>query len=141
MKLCIVLLAVVLCATAMLDASMYRTTRNPNAIKEFVPVVKNPLPLIPEADIPKNFWWGNVDGINYLTYQRNQHIPIYCGSCWAFSVTSSLNDRIKIKRKAQWPDILLSPQVLVSCQDDNQGCDGGDTGLSYQWIYRNNITD
>jgi cathepsin X len=48
---------------------------------------------------------------------------------------------MKIKRKAQWPDILLSPQILISCQEDNQGCHGGDTGLAYQWIHRNNITD
>lgn len=49
MKLFILLLAVVFCASAMFDASMYRTTRDPNAIKDFVPVVKNPLTLIPET--------------------------------------------------------------------------------------------
>ena len=80
------------------------------------PVVKSELPKIAQSDIPTNFWWGNIGGINYLTYQRNQHIPIYCGSCWAFSATSALSDRIKIKRKAQWPDVILSPQVLISCE-------------------------
>jgi len=141
MKAFIIFFAVVFCASSMLNASMYRMDRSKISRENFVPLIKEPLPLIPKADIPTSFWWGNVNGVNYLTYQRNQHIPIYCGSCWAFSVTSSLNDRIKIKRKAQWPDILLSPQVLVSCQDDNNGCDGGDTGLSYQWIHKNNITD
>lgn len=138
MKVFIALLAVFFCTSAMLDASMYR---NHISGEGFVPLVKEPLTMLPEADIPTNFWWGNVNGVNYLTYQRNQHIPTYCGSCWAFSVTSSLNDRMKIKRKAQWPDILLSPQILISCQEDNQGCHGGDTGLAYQWIHRNNITD
>ncbi len=91
---------------------MYRTHK---PYHNFKPLVKNPLPQIPLNDLPTKFWWGNVNGVNYLTYQRNQHIPTYCGSCWAFAVTSALSDRIKIRRKAQWPDINLSPQVLISC--------------------------
>ena len=80
-------------------------------------MIKTPIPQnIPVADLPTNFWWGNVNGTDYLTFQRNQHIPIYCGSCWAHAVTSSLSDRIKIMRKAAWPDINLSPQILISCQ-------------------------
>jgi len=31
--------------------------------------------LIPVSDIPDNFVWNNVDGVNYLTNIRNQHIP------------------------------------------------------------------
>jgi cathepsin X len=97
--------------------------------------------MISLNDLPLNFWWGNVNGTNYLTYQRNQHIPIYCGSCWAFASTSALSDRIKIKRQAKWPDINLSPQVIISCVSKGNGCDGGDTRDSYEWIYHNNITD
>merc|ERR1711923_35476 len=62
-----------------------------------------------------NFHWGDVDGVNYLTQTKNQHIPQYCGSCWAQAATSSLSDRIKIARKAAWPDINIAPQVLISC--------------------------
>lgn len=112
MKTPIILLALVLCTYAMFDASMYR---NHIHNKNFKPHVKTELPKLSMADLPTNYWWGNVNGVNYLTYQRNQHIPIYCGSCWAFSSTSALSDRIKIRRKAQWPDIILSPQVLISC--------------------------
>ena len=112
MKTPIILLALVLCTFAMFDVSMYRNHIHNN---NFKPLVKTELPQIPEADLPTNFWWGNVNGVNYLTYQRNQHIPVYCGSCWAFSATSALSDRIKIRRNAQWPDVILAPQVLISC--------------------------
>ncbi len=113
MKTPIILFALVLCTFAMFDASMYR---NHIHNKNFIPNVKTELPKIPMADLPTNWWWGKVNGSNFLTYQRNQHIPVYCGSCWAFSATSALSDRIKIRRKAQWPDIILSPQVLISCE-------------------------
>lgn len=103
--------------------------------------MKTKLELTPIDEQPDNFWWGNVDGVNYLTFQRNQHIPIYCGSCWAFSATSALSDRIKIRRKAQWPDINLSPQVLISCENPDHGCHGGDARTAYEWIHSNNITD
>ena len=108
---------------------------------DFKPRVLKPLTKIPSSEIPRSFWWGNVNGTNYLTVQRNQHIPIYCGSCWAFASTSAMSDRIKILRKAQWPDINISPQVLISCDDYSSGCGGGDPRKAYQWIYENNITD
>lgn len=95
----------------------------------------------PELALPANFWWGNLNSTNYLTLQRNQHIPQYCGSCWSFAVTSSLSDRIKILRNAAWPDIILSPQVLLSCDTVNRGCSGGNPPLAYKWIMENNITD
>ena len=38
-----------------------------------------------------------------------------CGSCWAMATTSALSDRIKLLRKGSFPDIDLSPQVLVDC--------------------------
>lgn len=44
-------------------------------------------------------------------------------------------------RKAAWPDILLAPQVLLSCDMINRGCKGGNPPLAYQWILDNNITD
>lgn len=59
--------------------------------------------------ISENFSWADVDGKNFLTYTRNQNSPQYCNGGWAFAVTGALSDRIKIKRNAAFPEIILSP--------------------------------
>jgi len=56
-----------------------------------------------------------------LFFFRNQHIPIYCGSCWAHGAISSLEDRIKIARKAASPDIKLSIQMILNCGTEIAG--------------------
>ena len=97
-------------------------------------------PLVPVKDLPETHIWNNVDGTNYLTNLKNQHIPQYCGSCWAQAASSSLSDRIKIARKAAWPDINIAPQVLISCSGDD-GCHGGEAFNAYEWMSTNEITD
>ena len=72
---------------------------------------------------------------------RNQHIPQYCGSCWAHAATSSLSDRIKIARKGAWPDINISPQVIISCEMQDDGCHGGEPVRAFEWMHYNEVTD
>jgi len=98
-------------------------------------------PLLHVSDIPTNFTWGAVNGTNYLTNIKNQHLPVYCGSCWAQATASSLSDRIKIARKAAWPDINISPQVLISCEVEDDGCHGGEPIRANAWMHFNEITD
>lgn len=103
------------------------------------PLIKDP--LVPVNDLPSQWEWNNVDGKNLVTNIRNQHIPQYCGSCWAHAATSALSDRIKIARNAAWPDVNISPQVLISCEMKDQGCHGGEAYNAFEWMASNEVTD
>ena len=95
--------------------------------------------LLEEKDLPDNLNWCDSDGINYCTMNRNQHIPQYCGSCWAHASLSSLADRIKIKRGGRKGiDINLSVQHILNCGNVGS-CRGGSIDGVYQWI--KNISD
>jgi len=102
---------------------------------------------VPEATLPADFTWSSVNGTNYLTNVFNQHLPQYCGSCWAMGATSVLSDRIKIARNAAWPDINISPQPLISClvvqnsTNKDLGCYGGDPFDAFDYMARHNMTD
>jgi cathepsin X len=101
-------------------------------------VVKSPLMA---TELPKEWFWNNVDGKSYLTNIRNQHVPQYCGSCWAHASTSALSDRIKIARKGAWPDINISPQVVISCETQDDGCHGGEPVNAFAYMHFNEVTD
>lgn len=99
--------------------------------------IVSPLPhtYLVEDDIPESFTWDNVDGKSYLTKSLNQHIPVYCGSCWAHGAISSLMDRIKIARKGKGHDINLSIQFILNCGAGTAGsCHGGYHTGAYELI-------
>eukprot|EP00434_Breviolum_minutum_P008845 symbB.v1.2.007800.t1/scaffold485.1/size197678/3 len=89
--------------------------------------------LLQDTEMPKDFSWCNKDGKSYCTMSRNQHIPQYCGSCWAHGAISALGDRIKIARKAQGIDINLAVQHLLNCGGVGS-CKGGSVDGPYQWL-------
>jgi len=89
-----------------------------------------------DMKFPLKFDWcvNNGRGKNLCTQSRNQHIPQYCGSCWAHATLSALSDRIKIARDGRGPDITLSIQHALNCGTAGS-CYGGDPGSVYQWLH------
>jgi cathepsin X len=83
--------------------------------------------------LPDSWNWGDMNGQNLLTMSRNQHIPQYCGSCWAHGSASALGDRIKIARKGKGIDINLSVQHILNCGGVGS-CHGGSVVGPYQWL-------
>ena len=48
--------------------------------------------------LPRSFSWREVPGIgSLLTVGGNQHIPKYCGACYAFGALHTLQDRVKVR--------------------------------------------
>ena len=105
------------------------------------------------APLPREFSWARVvlpgDGAsprNLLTSNLNQHIPQYCGSCWAHGAISTLQDRVNVARALQGdgassaadrsPPISLSIQAMLNCGKDVAGscADGGSVLGAYDWI-------
>lgn len=79
-------------------------------------------------------FWGNHNGRNYMTWIKNQHIPVYCGSCWAQAATSVISDRLNIMNINQgqsFPRHILSVQSMINCIMGGT-CLGGDSGLAFE---------
>ena len=107
----------------------------------------NPLPYtyVDPQRIPKSFSWHDVQGRSYLTAPRNQHVPFYCGSCWAHSALSSLADRIQISQASlveagvieRAEEFDLSVQFLLNCGGGVAGsCHGGSASGAYDFIHQ-----
>jgi len=107
-------------------------------------LILRPLPhtYISAKDLPDYYDVRNVSGVNYASIVRSQMVPLYCGSCWAMSATSALNDRFKLLRKNAHPDVQLGVQGLLNCAGPAIGtCNGGDALGAYKWINENGISD
>ncbi|KAK2952007.1 putative Cathepsin B [Blattamonas nauphoetae] len=70
----------------------------------------------------------------------NQMLPVRnqgsCGSCWAFSISETVEDRLAVKGCARGQ---MSPQHLVSCDKEDYACNGGEMDIAWNWVKKNGI--
>jgi cathepsin X len=106
-------------------------------------LIKSPMPHTYIKDVPTSWDIRNINGRSLATINRNQHIPQYCGSCWAHGTASALSDRINLLRDGAFPEINLAPQLLINCVTANStnGCRGGDPAAAYSYIAENFAVD
>lgn len=96
-------------------------------------VIKRPLTMLGASELPENFdprekGWATID--------LNQHIPTYCGSCWAHAAYSSIADRMKRMSDGKERDIIPAVQSMINCGSAGS-CNGGDSHAAYAWTFKN----
>lgn len=64
--------------------------------------------------LPKTFEPHKTIWKNWLTPSKNQGS---CGSCWGFATVSNLSDRINIQSRKRILGRMLSPALLILCDD------------------------
>lgn len=110
------------------------------------------------GSLPEKFDWRNVKDKehllhtslkagNYCVPVRNQHIPLYCGSCFVFGSLQSLADRIiilealKNNGENNHEKIELSCQELLNCLPNMTCFTGGDSYIVYEYVIKNGVPD
>jgi len=81
------------------------------------------------TDFDARTQWGSL-----IHPIRNQQ---QCGSCWAVSAAEVLGDRVALATKRASP--VLSPEDLVSCDQNDNGCGGGMLSRAWEYLQQTGI--
>jgi cathepsin B len=69
--------------------------------------------------------------------------PIYnmgnCTASWAIATASVLSNRFCISSPSEHSEVMLSPQQLLSCDNQNRGCNGGDIDTAWSFTEREGL--
>jgi len=117
----IVLAVIIACASAYRSEILKDHGLPPHLVERITS--PQPWEYIRAQDLPSSFSWHEQRDVS-LTPVKNQHNPVYCGSCWCFGNLSALSDRIAIIRKNAWPQIQLGCQSVLNCHGGGS-CNGG----------------
>lgn len=96
------------------------------------------------STFPKKLDWCDQ---GFCTASWNQHIPQYCGSCFAHGALSAAQDRIKILHKQQGylgPDVMLGRQSFLNCAPAHglsDGCGGGEPTDVFEFMSKFGVPD
>lgn len=97
----------------------------------------------PVEGLPINFnWCKGKQGT--CTPSWNQHIPVYCGSCYLHSSLSAASDRIAIRSHGSRPPVMLSRQTFLNCGVQlgfSHGCGGGEASEVYEYMKQYGIPE
>jgi len=106
------------------------------------PLILTPQPkdYVQSESLPKVWDWRNVDGINYLSWTVNQHIPKYCGSCWAQGTLSAIADRFIVADRKKFANLALSVEVILNCRAGGS-CEGGNPESVYEFLEQTGVPD
>jgi cathepsin X len=91
------------------------------------------------AELGDNLDWRNKDGKNYLSWSVNQHVPRYCGSCWAMGSTSAIADRFNILNGLHTiTPVGIDAQMVINNQWGGS-CNGGNPNEVYENAHVNGL--
>eukprot|EP01105_Mastigella_eilhardi_P002707 TRINITY_DN1348_c0_g1_i1.p1 TRINITY_DN1348_c0_g1~~TRINITY_DN1348_c0_g1_i1.p1 ORF type:complete len:305 (-),score=58.67 TRINITY_DN1348_c0_g1_i1:89-1003(-) len=133
----LVALVLLLCGGAVVNAAKYEHWLGAKAEPEDA---REALAAKSAGSLPTSWDWRDVNGTNYMSPMRNQHVPVHCGSCWAHAVTSMLNDRFRIAALQKFSQLMLAPQQLVDCTK-NGSCLVGFPGQCHEYAKTVGLVD
>ncbi len=79
-------------------------------------------------DVPESFDWRDQGVINPIKDQAS------CNSSWAFSIVDNLEGIYAINKG---PLTMLSVQMIIDCDNFDDGCNGGLMENGFDWVVKN----
>jgi cathepsin B len=127
----------------------YFEHRSIQGIHRMMGVVKNPALQLPDrAPFATSVISALPQSVDLRTrrYGKRNHTncigPVLdqgeCGSCWAFGAAEAISDRVCMKDGSF---LQLAPLDLVTCDQMDGGCQGGDPGSAWQYAQQGLTTE
>jgi len=97
----------------------------------------NPVKDDDDDDLTKRRFLAGLDNIDYRNFYNSARNQGNCGCCWAFATAGAVEGAYGLKNGMTYN--YLSPQHLVDCDKNNNGCNGGNSLYAYRYVATNGI--